>query len=149
MARYILRRLIGMFVLLVIVSGVTFVIFNVFPSTDPAVLRAGRQPTPELIERIRSDLGLDRPLHVQFAGYLADVFGHLDFGRSYQTNEDVLDMIFNDLPATISIVIGGVIVWVTAGVSIGILSALKHRSVFDRLAIGLSLVAISAPVYWL
>ena len=149
MARYILRRLIGMLVLLVIVSGVTFVIFNVFPSTDPAVLRAGRQPTPELIERIRSDLGLDRPLHVQFAGYLADVFGRLDFGRSYQTNEDVLDMVFSDLPATISIVIGGVIVWVTAGVSIGILSAVKHRSVFDRLAIGLSLVAISAPVYWL
>jgi peptide/nickel transport system permease protein len=149
MARYFLRRLIGMFALLVIVSGVTFVIFNVFPSTDPAVLRAGRQPTPELIERIRSDLGLDRPLHVQFAGYLADVFGRLDFGRSYQTNEDVLDMIFDDLPATVSIVIGGVIVWVTAGVSIGVLSAVKHRSVFDRLAIGLSLIAISAPVYWL
>ncbi len=149
MARYIIRRLIGMFALLVVVSGVTFVIFNVFPSTDPAVLRAGRQPTPELIERIRADLGLDRPLHVQFGAYLVDVFGHLDFGRSYVTNEDVLDLIRNDLPATISIVVGGVVVWLTTGISIGILSAVKHRSIFDRLAIGLSLIAISAPVYWL
>ena len=53
MARYIVRRLAGMFLLLVLVSAVTFVIFNVFPSTDPAALRAGRQPTPEIIESIR------------------------------------------------------------------------------------------------
>ena len=62
MAQYIIRRLFGMVLLLVLVSAVTFLIFNVFPSTDPAALRAGRQPTPEVIESIRQDLGLDRPL---------------------------------------------------------------------------------------
>jgi peptide/nickel transport system permease protein len=149
MARYIVRRLFGMILLLIIVSGVTFVIFNVFPSTDPAALRAGRQPTPEIIAAIREDLGLDRPLVVQFVDYIWNVFRHQDFGRSYVSNVDVLDEIKRDLPATISLAIGGVVVWLTFGLSIGIISAVKHRTVFDRVAIGLSLVAISAPVYWL
>jgi peptide/nickel transport system permease protein len=149
MARYIVRRIIGMFLLLIVVSGVTFFIFNVFPSTDPAALRAGRQPTPEIIQSIREDLGLDRPLIVQFGDYIWNVFAHQDFGRSYVSNVDVLDQIRQNLPATISLAIGGVIVWLTFGISIGILSAVKHRSVLDRLAIGFSLIAISAPVYWL
>jgi peptide/nickel transport system permease protein len=149
MARYIVRRLIGMFLLLIVVSGVTFFVFNVFPSTDPAALRAGRQPTPEVIQAIREDLGLDRPLPVQFVDYIWGVFAHQDFGRSYVSNVEVLDEIKRDLPATISLVIGGVVVWLTFGLSIGILSAVKHRTVFDRLSIGLSLIAISAPVYWL
>jgi peptide/nickel transport system permease protein len=149
MARYIVRRIIGMFLLLIVVSGVTFFIFNVFPSTDAAALRAGRQPTPEIIQSIREDLGLDRPLIVQFGDYIWNVFAHQDFGRSYVSNVDVLDQIRQNLPATISLAIGGVIVWLTFGISIGILSAVKHRSVLDRLAIGFSLIAISAPVYWL
>ncbi len=149
MARYIVRRLIGMILLLIVVRGVTFVVFNVFPSTDPAALRAGRQPTPEVIQAIREDLGLDRPLPVQFVDYIWGVFAHQDFGRSYVSNVDVLEEIKRDLPATISLAIGGVVVWLTFGLAIGIISAVKHRTVFDRIAIGLSLVAISAPVYWL
>jgi len=149
MAQYILRRLAGMVLLLILVSAVTFVVFNVFPSTDPAALRAGRQPTPEVIEAIRQDLGLDRPLYTQFGDYITDVFIHQDFGRSYVSNVDVLDQIRQNLPATISLTIGGVVVWLCFGLSIGIISAIRHRTVFDRLAIGLSLVAISAPVYWL
>jgi peptide/nickel transport system permease protein len=149
MARYIARRLAGMVLLLILVSAVTFIVFNVFPSTDPAALRAGRQPTPEVIEAIRQDLGLDRPKVVQFGDYIWNVFAHQDFGRSYVSNVDVLDQIRQNLPATISLTIGGVIVWLFFGLSIGIISAVRHRSVFDRLAIGLSLIAISAPVYWL
>ena len=138
-----------MVLLLILVSAVTFIVFNVFPSTDPAALRAGRQPTPEVIERIRQDLGLDRPKIVQFGDYIWNVFAHQDFGRSYVTNVDVRDQILDNLPATISLTIGGVLVWLTFGLSVGIIAAVRHRSVFDRLAIGLSLVAISAPVYWL
>jgi peptide/nickel transport system permease protein len=149
MARYIFRRLLGMVLLLILVSGVTFIIFNVFPSTDPAALRAGRQPTPQIIERIREDLGLDRPLIVQFGDYIWQVFAHQDFGRSYVNNTDVLDQIRQNLPATISLTIGGVLVWLTFGLSVGIISAVRHRSLLDRTAIGLSLIAISAPVYWL
>ncbi len=149
MARYIIRRLLGMVLLLILVRAVTFLIFIVFPSTDPALLRAGRQPTAESIARIREDLGLDEPLYVQFGTYIYDIFAHQDFGRSYINNTDVLDQIRQNLPATISLTLGGVVVWLIFGLSVGIISAVKHRTVFDRLAIGLSLVAISAPVYWL
>lgn len=149
MAVFIVRRLLGMLLLLVLVSAVTFIVFNVFPSTDPAVLRAGRQPTPELIESIRRQLGLDDPLIVQFFDYIVGVFTQLDFGRSFVTNREVLPQILENLPATLSLTAGGVVVWLVAGLSIGILSAVKHRSLFDRLSIGLSLIAVSAPVYWL
>ncbi len=149
MARYIIRRLMGMILLLLLVSAVTFVVFNVFPSTDPAALRAGRQPTPEVIERIRQDLGLDRPLIVQFGDYVWGIFAHQDFGRSYVSNVDVLTQIRQNLPATISLTIGGVVIWLFFGLSIGIISAVRHRTFLDRITIGLSLIAISAPVYWL
>src|SRR5215210_2798969 len=111
MAQYIFRRLVGMVLLLLFVSGSTFVILKVFPATDTAALRAGRQPTPELIESIRQDLGLDRPWPVQFGDYIYNVFFHLDFGRSYQTNQDVLLLILDDLPATISLAVGAVVIW--------------------------------------
>src|SRR5215207_9626363 len=149
MAAYITRRIAGMFLLLILVSAVTFVIFNVFPSADPATLRAGRQPSPEVIESIREDLGLDRPVIVQFGDYIWRIFAYQDFGRSYVANVEVLDRIKENLPATISLTIGGVLVWLTFGLSVGIISAVKHRSVLDRVTIGLSLIAISAPVYWL
>jgi len=149
MTRYIVRRLLGMVLLLILVSAVTFLIFNVFPSADPALLRAGRQPTAESIARIREDLGLDRALPVQFGDYIYNVFVHQDFGRSYINNTNVLDQIRQNLPATISLTIGGVLIWMFFGLSVGIISAVKHRTVFDRATIGLSLVAISAPVYWL
>jgi peptide/nickel transport system permease protein len=150
MAGFIVRRLIGMVALLFVVSAVTFVVFTVLPSADPAVLRAGRQPTPAIIEQIREDLGLDRPKIVQFFDYVGDVFLHADLGRSYVSGRrPVLDEILDNLPATLWLTAGGVLVWLTFGLSIGILSAVRHRSIFDRVAIGLSLIAVSAPVYWL
>jgi peptide/nickel transport system permease protein len=149
MAQYIVRRLAGMIFLLLVVSGITFVVFNVLPATDPAVLRAGRQPTPALIETIRQDLGLDRPWPVQFGDYIYNVFAHLDFGRSYLTNQEVLQLILDDLPATISLAVGAVVIWLAVGLTVGIISATRRGTVMDRLVMGLSLVAISAPVYWL
>jgi peptide/nickel transport system permease protein len=149
MARYIARRLAGMVLMLIFVSAITFIIFNVLPATDPAVLRAGRQPTPALIESIREDLGLDRPWPVQFFDYIYNVFFHLDFGRSYQTRQDVLPLILDDLPATVSLAAGAVVVWLAVGLTVGIISAVRRGSLLDRTAMGLSLVAISATPYWL
>jgi peptide/nickel transport system permease protein len=149
MARYIARRLAGMVLMLIFVSAITFIIFNVLPATDPAVLRAGRQPTPALIESIREDLGLDRPWPVQFVDYIYNVFFHLDFGRSYQTRQDVLPLILDDLPATVSLAAGAVVVWLAVGLTVGIISAVRRGSLLDRAAMGLSLVAISATPYWL
>ena len=150
MLAFIVRRLITVAVLLVAVASVTFVVFNLLPSTDPAVLRAGKQATPDLVEQVRADLGLDRPKSEQFVDYLEDVFLRFDFGTSYVgERRKVLTEITERLPATISLTVGAVVLWVILGVAIGVISAIRRGTIFDRLAMGLALVAISAPVYWL
>jgi len=136
-------------VLLFVVSALTFIIFFVLPSADPAQLRAGRQPNPQLVEQIRHNLGLDRPKIVQYGDYMKQVFLHFDFGYSYQNTISVKEQIFQRLPATISLAIGAAVVWLTIGITVGIISAVRSRSLIDRASMGTALVAISAPVYWL
>jgi peptide/nickel transport system permease protein len=149
MLRYIIRRLLWVIVLLIVVSAVTFVIFYVFPSADPAALRAGRSPNPALIAAIRKSLGLDRPIYVQYFDYLKAIVLHFNFGYSYQFSQPVKTMIFQRLPATISLTVGAVFIWLAIGLPIGIISAVRSRSVLDRTAMGGALMAISAPSYWL
>jgi peptide/nickel transport system permease protein len=149
MVRYIIRRLLWVIVLLFLVSFITFFIFYQFPSADPAQLRAGRQPNPELVEQIRHNLGLDRPWPVQYFDYMKRLVLHGDFGYSYQNNISVRHQIFDRLPATASLAIGAAVVWLLVGLSVGIISAVRRRTVIDRVAMGGALVAISAPVYWL
>jgi peptide/nickel transport system permease protein len=149
MGRYIIRRLLWVIVLLIVVSAVTFIVFYVLPSADPAVLRAGRSPNPALIASIRHNLGLDKPIYVQYWRYMKNVVLHFNFGYSYQFSQPVRTMIFQRLPATISLTVGAVFVWLLIGLPIGILSAVRSRSVMDRTAMGGALLAISAPSYWL
>jgi peptide/nickel transport system permease protein len=149
MGRYIIRRLLWVIVLLIVVSAVTFLVFYVLPSADPAVLRAGRSPNPALIASIRHNLGLDKPIYVQYWRYMKNVVLHFNFGYSYQFSQPVRTMIFQRLPATISLTVGAVVVWLLIGLPIGILSAVRSRSVMDRTAMGGALLAISAPSYWL
>jgi peptide/nickel transport system permease protein len=149
MARYIIRRLLWVIVLLIIVSAVTFIIFYTLPSADPAVLRAGRSPNPALIAQIRHSLGLDKPVYVQYWRYIKGVVLHFNFGYSYQYSQPVRTMIFQRLPATISLTVGAVVVWLLVGLPVGIISAIRSRSLLDRFTMGASLLAISAPVYWL
>jgi peptide/nickel transport system permease protein len=149
MVRYIIRRLLWVVVLLFAVSLITFVIFYSLPSADPAVLRAGRQPNPELVQTIRHELGLDKPVYVQYWRYMEDVVLHFDFGYSYQNSAPVREQIFDRLPATISLTVGAAVVWLLIGLPVGIVSAVRRRQLPDRVAMGLALVAISAPVYWL
>src|SRR5215207_9520831 len=148
MVTYIIRRLLWSVLLLFVVSFITFVMFIVLPSADPAVLRAGRQPTPELIAAIRENLGLDKPWYVQYGVYMRDLVFHFDFGYSYQNNVAVRETIFDRLPATASLAIGGAVVWLLVGIPVGIISAIKRGTLLDRAAMGTALLAISAPVYW-
>jgi peptide/nickel transport system permease protein len=138
-----------MVVLLLLVSFITFVIFYLFPSADPAQLRAGRQPNPQLVEQIRHQLNLDKPFYVQYWLYMKQLVLHFDFGRSYQNNIQVRRQIFDRLPATISLTAGAAVVWLLVGISVGTISAVKSRSLIDRVSMGGALVGISAPVYWL
>ena len=149
MVRYIIRRLLWVVVLLVLVSFVTFVIFYLLPSADPAQLRAGRQPNPELVKQIRENLGLDNPWYQQYYDYMKDLVLHFDLGYSYQNNFPVKDQIFDRLPATISLALGAAVIWLLIGIAIGVISAVRRRTALDRITMGIALVAISAPVYWL
>jgi peptide/nickel transport system permease protein len=149
MTRYIIRRLLWVIVLLFLVSLLTFVIFYLLPSADPAQLRAGRQPNPALVAQIRHNLGLDKPWYTQYFDYMKRLVLHFDFGYSYQSSVAVKTLIFDRLPATVSLTIGAAVVWLVAGIAIGTISAVRRRSLFDRLAMGGALVAISAPVFWL
>jgi peptide/nickel transport system permease protein len=149
MLTYIIRRLLWVIVLLFLVSLITFVIIYLLPSADPALLRAGRQPNPDLVEQIRHNLGLDKPWYHQYYEYMRQLVLHFDFGHSYQNNIAVKEQIFNRLPATASLTIGAAIVWLVTGIAVGTVSAIRRRSLFDRASMGAALVAISAPVYWL
>ena len=149
MLRFIVRRLLWMIVLLLVISFLTFMIFYLLPAADPATLRAGRQPTPELIATLRETLGLDKPWYVQYWKYLERLVFHFDFGFSYENNVSVRSQIFDRLPATAALAVGGAIVWLLIGVPVGIISAIKRGKSADRVAMGGALLAISAPVYWL
>jgi len=146
---YIVRRTLWAILLLLVVSFLTFVIFNVFPSADPAALRAGRNATPALIEQIRRNLGLNKPFYTQYWIYLKGLLEHFNLGYSYYNTESVKSEVFSRLPATISVTVGGFVVWMLIGIPVGIISAIKPRSILDRIMMGGSLVAISAPVYFL
>ena len=149
MSKYIIRRLLWVIVLLFFVSLLTFVIFYLFPTADPALLRAGHQPNPALVAQIRHNLGLDQPWYVQYFRYMKALVLHFDFGFSYFNNISVRTEIFDRLPATVSLAIGAAVVWLVIGIAVGTISAVRRRSLFDRMAMGTALVAISAPVYWL
>ena len=154
MAAYIVRRLVWVIFLLFVVTLVTFIVFTVLPAADPAVLRAGRQPSPELVASIREQFGLDDPLIVQFFRYIGDILPFVggdgfNFGYSYQSNQEVLPQILDRLPATMFLTAGAVILWLSIGIPVGMISAIKTGSLLDRVTMTLALIAISAPVYFL
>ena len=149
MLAFIIRRLLWVIVLLFLVSFITFVIFYLFPSADPAQLRAGRQPNPQLVEQIRHSLGLDKPWYDQYWHYMKRLVLHWDFGYSYQNNISVKTQIFDRLPATISLTVGAAVIWLIIGITVGTISAVRSRTLIDRFSMGGALIGISAPVYWL
>jgi peptide/nickel transport system permease protein len=149
MTRYVLRRILWGILLLILVSALTFVLFRILPTAEPARLRAGQNASPKVIAELRVDLGLNKPLITQFWLYMKGLFLHFDLGYSYYSGASVKSLIFNRLPATLSLTIGAMIIWMAIGLPIGILSALRRRSRADRASMGVALLFISAPEYWL
>jgi peptide/nickel transport system permease protein len=149
MTAYVIRRLLWGFLLLLLVAALTFVLFRVIPTGNPAVLRAGRDPQPHLIKEIERVLGLNKSLPAQFWQYLKEVFLHFNFGYSYYNQESVVSLIRERVPATLSLTVGAAVLWVIGGLTVGILSALKRHSWLDRGSMGGALVVLSAPEFWL
>jgi ABC-type dipeptide/oligopeptide/nickel transport system permease component len=125
-----------------------FVVFQLLPSGDPASLRVGRFATPEQIATVRSEMGLDQPVYVQFGIYARDLLLHLDLGQSAQSGTEVRTLIADRLPLTALLVLGAGLVWFVAGILGGVIGASHSRSAGDRVAGGFSLLLISAPAFW-
>jgi peptide/nickel transport system permease protein len=146
--RYLVRRLIWAAVLLIAVTFVSFVIFFLVPA-NPARLMAGNQATPEHVERIEKLLGLDDPVPVQYARFLKQLVVDQSLGRSFATRQDVNDIIARAAPVTASLVFGGVVIWLMIAFPIGILSALRPRTLLDRAAMVFVLIGVSAHPVWI
>jgi peptide/nickel transport system permease protein len=154
MGRYIVRRLLWVVFVLLIITLITFLIFFVMPPTDPATNLAGRQPTKELVAEVRHQFGLDKPLVVQIGLFykrifLGDEYGWPGLGFSFVTRSALKPIIFQRLAVTMQLALGAAVMWLLFGIPIGILSALRPRSIFDRLAMGFALIGVSAPVFFL
>jgi peptide/nickel transport system permease protein len=154
MWRYIVRRLLWVVVVLLVVTSITYIVFFVMPSTDPAITFAGKNPTTEQIEEVRRNFGLDKPVPVQYLTFikhvfLGDQYGWPGLGFSYSTRSPVKDQFFGRVLVTVQLAVGAALVWLCIGIPIGIVSAIKRRSLTDRLAMGFALFFVSAPVFWL
>jgi peptide/nickel transport system permease protein len=147
MARFIVRRVLGMTAVLFAISVIVFLIFNVIPNSDPAARIAGKNANPELIARVTTDLGLDRALPIQYLTMMKQIFtGEL---TSYASSQNVVEQIWKGLPATFSLCVGAAVLWMTLAVLFGYLSAVHAGKFTDRALTVLSLVGISMPVFWL
>jgi peptide/nickel transport system permease protein len=145
-ARFAIRRIAQMLVVLFAVSVLTFLIFNVIPGGDPALRMAGRQPQPGQLHRIREDWGFNDPIYVQYAKTMQQVFsGDL---VSYSTQENVWDEVKGRIPRTLSLAIGAAIMWMLFATAVGLYTAVKAGKFADRSLTVLALVGISMPVFW-
>jgi peptide/nickel transport system permease protein len=157
--RYLVRRILWAFVLFIAVTLVSYIIFFLVPA-EPARLVAGPQAPPDAVERARKFLHLDEPIwqqYLRFLGSLSPVgfdgakpeLKTPSLGRSFATRQEVNKIVKAAAPVTISLVIGGAILWMLIALPIGILSAIRPRSLLDRGAMVFVLIGISAHPVWI
>jgi peptide/nickel transport system permease protein len=156
--RYILFRLLGIVVVLLVIAIITFAIFYILPS-DPARQACGRPCSPQNLERIAEYMGTSNPWFVQLAEFLRGIvfgrtFGSADtvceapcFGYSFARNATVTELIGDRFPATASIAVGAAILWLVMGVAGGTIAALKRGTLVDRSILTFSIAGVSTPIY--
>jgi peptide/nickel transport system permease protein len=165
---FVIRRFLSAIIMLLVVSMVTFGIFFLLPklagqTTDQlAAAYVGKAPTAEAIADTRIRLGLGDPIVVQYGRYLKGIVAGQDFnngpstehcsapclGYSFKNSEPVLPTIIDRAPVTISLAIGASVIWLVVGVGIGVISALKRGTMFDRSAMAFALAGVSLPIYF-
>jgi peptide/nickel transport system permease protein len=147
MGRFILRRTIGMVLVLFAVSVLTFLIFNVIPNSNPAQRLAGKNATPELVASIEEEWGFDDSLPQQYLTMMKKIFtGEV---ISYEGRENVDEKIAEGVPATFSLCIGAAVIWMFFGILFGYLSAVRAGGWLDKVLTMVSVAGISIPVFWL
>ncbi|GHF68587.1 peptide ABC transporter permease [Streptomyces mashuensis] len=160
MTGYLLRRVLGALVVLLALSVLVYALFYLAPG-DPARLACGPRCNPEQIAQVRDQLGLNDPVHVQYAHFLQSLVAGHDYstgtgvqhcaapclGRSYQNDLPVTDLIVQRLPATVSLALGAMVLWLLLGVGAGLLSALRRGGITERLVTWLVLAGAATPVF--
>lgn len=147
MIKMILRRLIQIIPILLIVMTITFVFTRLIPG-DPVLTVLGDQATPEMVEQLRGEMGLDKSIPEQYAGYILDILRG-DFGTSFAYGRPVTELIAERLPNTLRLSLTSMAIALVIGLSVGILSAVKQYSIWDYGATVLALVGVSMPRFWL
>jgi peptide/nickel transport system permease protein len=148
MLTFIVRRLIGLVLVMFVLSILVFLIFFETPGVDPARLMAGRNPNPSTIAAIKHEFGLDRPLPVRYALMMKHLFITRDL-ISYGTHTKVIPEIISAAPVTFSLVIGAAVIWVVFSIVFGLAAAVLRGTIWDPLLMILALIGISMPVFWL
>jgi peptide/nickel transport system permease protein len=147
-SRYIIRRLLWAIALFFAVTAITYVIFFMIPA-DPAAQACGQRATPACVASARKFFGLDKPVYVQYYKFMERLIVHGDLGHSFTNRQSVNEIVRNAAPVTASLVFGGAILWMLLALPIGVLSALRPRSLLDRVAMVFVLVGISAHPVWI
>jgi peptide/nickel transport system permease protein len=165
---FIVRRLVLTVFLLLLVSMITFAIFFLVPrlagqnSYQLAAQYVGRNPIPSEIKAVEAKLGLNDPLYLQYGRYIKGIVAGIHynsgtdvsycpfpcFGYSFRNQQPVWPQLISDAPVTLSLAIGASVLWLIGGVSIGVLSALRRGSIFDRFSMGIALAGVSLPVFF-
>jgi peptide/nickel transport system permease protein len=165
---YIIRRLLTTVLLLVIVSMITFVIFFLLPrlagqtTYQLATQYVGRNPIPSQIHDTEVKLGLDQPITIQFGRFIKGIVAGETYtngasrtycpppclGYSWKNQQPVWPLLTSDISVTLSLAAGAAVIWLVSGVAIGVLSALRRGSVFDRGAMSGALLGVSLPIFF-
>src|SRR5438067_13141951 len=149
MFRYLVRRILWAVLLFIVITFVTFVIFYMAPNNPARARCGGEAAKPACLALATKVLGLDKPVYVQYYRFLKKLVVDQSLGQSLATGQDVNQAIRSAAPVTASLVFGGAIVWMLIGLSVGIFSALKPRSLIDRLAMVFVLIGVSAHPVWI
>jgi peptide/nickel transport system permease protein len=144
--RFIIRRVLAGIVVLWVVSLAAFLLFFARPTDTVARQLAGHAATAQILAEVNKQLGLTQPILVQYWHFL-DRLLHGNLGYSFYNGEPVNTILAQDLPRTASVVVGGVVLWLVVGLSVGILSATRARSLFDRIATVGVLGGLSMPTF--
>jgi peptide/nickel transport system permease protein len=147
MLRFMVRRILsGLVVVWVVTTATFFLFFAAVPETAVARNLAGKAASPQVLREVARNLGLSQPILVQYWHFLGRLI-HGNLGKSYYLQEPVTTVIKQDFPPTLSLVIGGVLLWLVAGLAVGIISATRARSIFDRISTAGVLAGVSAPTF--
>ena len=147
MLKYIIRRIIAM---IPVVIGITFLVFMIMQLApgDPVQMILGDNASPEAVEAMRDEMGLNDNVLVQYGRYLVNLVQG-DMGTSYVNKRPVADEVFSRVPATFKLAAVAAVVSIVIAIPLGILAAIKQNTLFDHSSMVVSLIGISMPAFWL